>query len=114
MLSMKSVLVSLSFAALMFQGGSNYKVVDRYPVPGVGGFDYVTFDGPTRRLYLSHGTQVKVLDADNGKLLGTITDTPGVYGVAIASAFKHGFASNGRANKVSMLDPATLRIIMNI
>src|SRR5882762_7484922 len=114
MLSMKSVLVSLSFAALMFQGGSNYKVMDRYPVPGVGGFDYVMLDGPTRRLYVSHGTQVEVVDADNGKLVGTITDTPGVHGVAIASAFKHGFTSNGRENKVSMFDPATLQLIKKI
>ena len=114
MLSMKSVLVSLSFAALLFQGGSNYKVMDRYPVPGVGGFDYVMLDGPTRRLYVSHGTQVEVVDADNGKLVGTITDTPGVHGVAIASAFKHGFTSNGRENKVSMFDPATLQLIKKI
>src|SRR5712664_1245949 len=114
MLSMKSVLVSLSFAALLFQGASNYKVMDRYPVPGVGGFDYVTLDGATRRLYVSHGTQVEVVDADNGKLVGTITDTPGVHGVAIASAFKHGFTSNGRENKVSMFDPATLQLIKKI
>src|SRR3989440_11863319 len=114
MLSMKSVLVSLSFAALLFQGGSNYKVVDRYPVPGVGGFDYVTLDGATRRLYVSHATQVEVVDADNGKLVGTIMDTPGVHGVAIATAFKHGFTSNGRENKVSMFDPSTLQLIKKI
>lgn len=114
MLSMKSVLVSLSFVSLLFQGGSNYKVLDRYPVPGVGGFDYVMLDGPTRRLYISHATQVEVVDADNGKLVGTITDTPGVHGVAIASALKHGFTSNGRENKVSMFDPATLQLIKKI
>jgi DNA-binding beta-propeller fold protein YncE len=114
MLIMKSVLVVLSFAALLLQGGSNYKVVDRYPVPGVGGFDYVMLEGPTRRLYVSHGTQVEVVDADNGKLVGTITDTPGVHGVAIAAAFKHGFTSNGRENKVSMFDPATLQLIKKI
>jgi DNA-binding beta-propeller fold protein YncE len=111
---MKSVLVSLSFVSLLFQGGSNYKVLDRYPVPGVGGFDYVMLDGPTRRLYISHATQVEVVDADNGKLVGTITDTPGVHGVAIASALKHGFTSNGRENKVSMFDPATLQLIKKI
>src|SRR3989454_1972459 len=114
MLSMKSVLVSVSFAALLFQGGTNYKVVGRYPVPGVGGFDYVTLDAATRRLYVSHAIQVEVVDADNGKLVGTITDTPGVHGVAIAPAFRHGFTSNGRENKVSMFDPATLQLIKKI
>jgi DNA-binding beta-propeller fold protein YncE len=111
---MKTVLVGLSFFTLLFQSGTNYKVVGRYPVPGVGGFDYVMLDDSTRRLYVSHGTQVEVVDADNGKLVGTIADTPGVHGVAIAAAFKHGFTSNGRENKVSMFDPATLQLIKKI
>jgi DNA-binding beta-propeller fold protein YncE len=111
---MKSVLVAFSFAALLVQGGTNYKLVGRYPVPGVGGFDYVMLDNPTRRLYVSHATQVDVVDADTGKVVGTIPDTPGVHGVAIASAFKHGFTSNGRENKVSMFDPATLQLIKKI
>jgi len=110
----KSVLVALSFAALLVQGGSNYKLLGRYPVPGVGGFDYVMLDNSTRRLYVSHATQVDVVDADTGKVVGTIPDTPGVHGVAIAAAFKHGFTSNGRENKVSMFDPATLQLIKKI
>jgi DNA-binding beta-propeller fold protein YncE len=111
---MKSVLVAFSFAALLVQGETNYKLVGRYPVPGVGGFDYVMLDNSTRRLYVSHATQVDVVDADTGKVVGTIPDTPGVHGVAIASAFKHGFTSNGRENKVSMFDPATLQLIKKI
>ncbi|SRR6266496_315418 len=114
MLSMKTVLVSLSFTALLLQGATTYKVVGRYPIAGVGGFDYVTLDSSARRLYVSHATQVDVLDADSGKLVGTIPDTPGVHGVAIASAFKHGFTSNGRENKVSMFDPVTLQLIKKI
>jgi len=111
---MKSVLVAFSFAALLMQGGTTYKLVGRYPVPGVGGFDYVMLDDSTRRLYVSHATQVDVVDADTGKVIGTIPDTPGVHGVAIAAAFKHGFTSNGRENKVSMFDPTTLQLIKKI
>ena len=110
----KSLLVGVFCAAMLMQAGTGYKVVGRYPVPGVGGFDYVTIDSDARRLYVSHGTQVEVVDADNGKLLGTITDTPGVHGVALASALKHGFTSNGRENKVSMFDPSTLQLIKKI
>src|SRR5713226_9016006 len=76
--------------ALLLQGATHYKVEGRYPVPGDGGFDYVTLDSSARRIYLSHGTQVDVLDADSGKVVGTIPDTPGVHGIAIVSAFKHG------------------------
>src|SRR6202158_440529 len=114
MISIKSALMLLSFAIVSLQGGTGYKVETRYPVPGNGGFDYVTIDSAARRLYLSHGTQVDVVDADNGKLVGTIPDTPGVHGIAIATAFKHGFTSNGRENKVSMFDPSTLQLIKKI
>src|SRR5262245_7955017 len=114
MLITRSVLVCFFSAALLLQGATNYKVMGRYPIPGVGGFDYVTLDNSARRLYVSHATQVEVLDADNGKVVGTIPDTPGVHGIAIASAFKHGFTSNGRENKVSMFDPATLQLIKKI
>src|SRR5499427_6219460 len=114
MQSMTSILLGFFSAALLLQGGTNYKVMGRYPIPGVGGFDYVTLDDSARRLYVSHGTQVEVLDADDGKVVGTIPDTPGVHGIAIASAFKHGFTSNGRENKVSMFDPSTLQLIKKI
>ena len=110
---MKIVLAAI-FAAAMSQGSTGYKVVGRYPVPGNSGFDYVTVDSSARRIYLSHGTQVDVVDADSGKVVGTIPDTPGVHGIAIASAFKHGFTSNGRENKVSMFDPSTLQLIKKI
>jgi outer membrane protein assembly factor BamB len=113
MRNLKSAWAAIFLAALA-QSATDYKVQTRYPVPGDGGFDYVTFDGPTRRLYLSHGTQVDVVDADSGKVLGTIPDTPGVHGIAIAASFKHGFTSNGREDKVSMFDPATLQLIKKI
>src|SRR5437868_1037235 len=101
-------------ALTVFQSGAGYKVETRYSVPGNGGFDYVTIDSAARRLYLSHGTQVDVIDPDNGKLIGTIADTPGVHGVALAPEFKHGFTSNGRENKVSMFDTTTLQLINKI
>jgi DNA-binding beta-propeller fold protein YncE len=114
MLTIKSFLATLFFSALLFQSGTGYKVVGHYPIGGTGGFDYVAIDSAARRLYVSHATQVEVLDADSGKLVGTITDTPGVHGAAIASPFKHGFTSNGRENKVSMFDSTTLALIKKI
>src|SRR5437016_11408901 len=110
----KSAILAVSAAMLLMQSGTGYKVETRYPVPGNGGFDYLSIDSAARRLYLSHGTEVNVVDADNGKLIGTIADTPGVHGIAIASEFKHGFTSNGRENKVSMFDPTTLQLIKKI
>jgi DNA-binding beta-propeller fold protein YncE len=110
----KNSLIVLATAFFLVQGGAGYKVETRYPVPGNGGFDYLTIDSDARRLYLSHGTQVDVIDPDNGKLIGTIADTPGVHGIALATELKHGFTSNGRENKVSMFDPTTLQLINKI
>src|SRR5262245_25544466 len=114
MLSIKIALIAIAVTMMTFQGSTTYKVETRYPVPGNGGFDYVTIDSNARRLYLSHGTQVDVINPDNGTFIGTIADTPGVHGIAIASEFKHGFTSNGRENKVSMFDPTTLQLINKI
>src|SRR5947207_11651646 len=112
MTTTKTALIALVLSLVPFQAG--YKVETRYPVPGDGGFDYVTIDSAARRLYLSHGTQVDVVDPDSGKVVGTIPDTPGVHGIALATEFKHGFTSNGRENKVSMFDLATLKLINKI
>ena len=111
---MKNVCFGFFAGALLVQAAVTYRIQARYPLPGSGGWDYVTIDSAARRLYISHATQVEVVDADSGKMVGTIPDTPGVHGIAIASEFKHGFTSNGRENKVSMFDPATLKLIKKI
>jgi DNA-binding beta-propeller fold protein YncE len=110
----KTTLLVLLLTTTQLQSGAGYKVETRYPVPGNAGFDYLNIDSAARRLYISHGVEVNVLDPDTGKLIGTIPDTPGVHGIAIASEFKHGFTSNGRENKVSMFDPTTLQLINKI
>ena len=114
MITIKSAFIAVSAAMLLMQSSSGYKLETRYPVPGNGGFDYLSIDSATRRLYLSHGTEANVVDADNGKLIGTIPDTPGIHGIAIAAEFKRGFTSNGRENKVSMFDTDTLKLINKI
>jgi DNA-binding beta-propeller fold protein YncE len=110
----RPALLGLFAAALLTQGATDYKIQTRYPIAGSGGWDYITIDAPARRLYVSHATQVEVLNVDNGQLIGTIADTPGVHGIAIAPEFKHGFTSNGKENKVSVFDPSDLHLIKKI
>jgi DNA-binding beta-propeller fold protein YncE len=93
---------------------TTYKVETKYPIGGTEGWDYITVDSAARRLYVSHGTQVNVLDADTGKAVGVIEDTPGVHGIAINDNLDHGFTTNGRENKVSMFDIKTLALIKKI
>jgi len=103
-------LMILSFAALALAAvaGSGYHVVTTYKVGGEGGWDYLTADSDARRVYISRGTHVMVLDADSGKIVGDIPDTPGVHGIALAPELGRGFTSNGREGTVSIFDLKTL------
>ena len=90
---------------------SGYRVIKTLPVGGDEGWDYVSVDSNARRVYVSHGASVVVLDADSGAAVGKIVDTPGVHGIAIASDLGRGFTSNGRANTVTIFDLKTLAAV---
>jgi len=89
-------------------GESGYHLKQKFPIGGEGFWDYITFDSPARRLFISRGTHVVVLDVDSGKLVGEIPDTPGVHGIALAPDLGRGFVSNGRGNNVTIFDLKTL------
>jgi len=107
------LLILLMTATVGLQAAT-YKVETRYAIGGAGGWDYITVDSAARRLYVSHGTRVHVLDADTGKAIGVIEDTPGIHGIAIASLSQHGFTSNGKEDKVSMFNTGDLSLIKKI
>jgi YVTN family beta-propeller protein len=92
----------LAFAAV------DYQTLKKVAVPGTGGWDYVTVDPVARRVYVSHSTQVDVLDADSFALVGTIPNTPGVHGIAIAPEAGRGYISAGKADAVIAFDLKTL------
>jgi len=73
-------------------------------------FDYITVDSAARRVYLSHGTEFKVIDADTGSLVGNITGLKQVHGIAIASEFGRGFITDGAQAKVIIIDLKTLKV----
>jgi len=98
-------------AASAAPGASGYKVIKTVPISGEGGWDYIYVDSDARRVYVSHATQVVVLDADSYEVVGSIPDTQGVHGIAIASDLGRGFTSNGRSNDVTIFDLKTLKTI---
>lgn len=86
-----------------------YHLLKEIAVGGDGGWDYLAIDEGARRLYVSHGTVVVVIDIDKDAVVGQIEDTPGVHGFAIAPELGLGFSSNGKENKVSIVDLKTLK-----
>src|ERR1700749_1569850 len=109
--------IILPFMLGSFQGraadpkssSSGYQVTKTIPIAGDEGWDYVAVDSDARRVYVSHGSHVVVLDADSYEVAGDIPDTQGVHGIAIASDLGKGFTSNGRANTVTIFDLKTLK-----
>jgi DNA-binding beta-propeller fold protein YncE len=101
--------VAFSRAGAPAPAGSGYHVIKTVSLGGEGGWDYVHVDSDARRIYISRGTHVVVLDADTYAVVGDIPDTQGVHGIAVASDLGRGFTSNGRTNDVTIFDLKTLK-----
>ncbi len=106
------VLMIAMTALSLFAGAQTapgYKVSKTWKLGGDGGWDYLTVDAEGRRLFIARATRVMVVDADSGKLLSEIPDTPGVHGVALAPEFGRGFISDGGEDMVTIFDLKTLK-----
>ena len=93
---------------------AGYSVQHRYALGGDTGWDYLALDPAARRLYVSHGDSVVVLDADNGQRIGSIDGLSGVHGIALAPAMHRGWISNGKSNAVTVFDTGTLKTTATI
>ena len=111
-LSILGAAAVLAAASTSFARSSRgYTVVRTVVVGGDGGWDYLVVDSEARRLYVTHGTRVEILDADTLAALGEIPGTAGVHGVALAPELGRGFTSNGRASSVTIFDLKTGKTI---
>jgi YVTN family beta-propeller protein len=108
---MNSAPRNASLAATAVGSASGYHLLKKIPLGGEGGWDYLAFDSPTRRLFISRGTKVVVLNVDTGTVAGEIANTDGVHGIAFAPEFDRGFTSNGHSGTVTIFDLQTLQVI---
>jgi YVTN family beta-propeller protein len=81
---------------------------------GDGGYDYLAIDKVNNRLYVSHGTQVNVIDMATDKEVGSIDNMKGIHGIAIVNKLNRGFITDGKANAVVAFDIKTLKTITTI
>ena len=91
---------------------TTYKVVDTFNISSNGWWDYLTVHGD--RLYVSHGTQVNILNKNTGDSIGVINGTQGVHGIAFCDKLNAGYTSNGRLNNVYVFDINTHIVIDSI
>ena len=110
-----SIMTVLSVTVLHGQNtGSEYKIVDKISLPTDGGWDYLSVDEAGSRLFVSHSAIVQVVDLKTGKLAGTVNETPGVHGIAIAPDLNKAFISVGRSALVKVINLQTLEVIADV
>lgn len=118
---LKSITAGTLFAllgavALLMATDGSYHQIKKYAFGAAEGstreyFDYIAVDSSARRVYLSHGTEIKVLNADTGEVIGNITGLKQDHGVAVATEFGRGFITDGGQGKVIIFDLKTLKVL---
>ena len=109
-LALRSLAFLLLCASTLLAAGA-YHVIKKIPIPGDGGWDYVAADSEGRRLYVSHNTEIVVLDLDSGEAIGKITSGENTHGAAIARELGRGFISASDPGSVTIFDLQTLATI---
>ena len=104
----------VAVATLAFAAPPAYKVINKIKIGGATRWDYAYLDSANHRLYVSHATQTEVIDTTTDKLVGTIPDTKGVHGIAIAADLGKGFTSDGTDNDVTVFDIKTLKVLSKV
>lgn len=107
--------ILLGAVGLATAATSSYHLLKKYSFGAAEGstreyFDYIMVDSAARRVYVSHGTEIKVLDADSGALVGNITGLKQDHGVAVAQEFGRGFITDGAQAKVIIFDLKSLKV----
>jgi WD40 repeat protein len=106
-----TLMIGLSFITNL--NAQEFKV-KKYSIGGDGGTDYLTAEAGTGRVFVSRGSHVMVLDGNKGTIIGDISGTNGVHGIALVAKYNHGFTTNRGDSTVSMFDLKTLKTIMKI
>jgi DNA-binding beta-propeller fold protein YncE len=130
-----SVFGRLAMAGLLALGGaylvSGARAAEKPAAPGYhllksislpdapGGdeyYDYITVDSPARRVYISHGAEIVVLNADNYSVVGRVTGLTRCHGVALIKERNEGYVTDGdsrpgaKVQSVFVFDLKTLKI----
>ena len=113
---MKSLVIFVLSLSLLTASAQTdgYHITRKIPISGQGSWDYLAVDEGARHLYVSHGTQVEVLNIDTGAIVGKIEKTLGVHGIAIAPELGRGFVSNGQLSTVTIFDLKTLKTLAEV
>jgi hypothetical protein len=93
----------------------NYHLLKTVGLPQAPGtreyFDYLAVDADARRVYVTHGTEVLVLNADDYSTVGKIGGLQLSHGVVVLKELGKGFVTDGDGKKVVIFDLNTFKAI---
>lgn len=107
-------MLALALTLMLAKPAPHFAVLKRFTIGGEGGWDDLTYEASSGRLFVSRGTHVMVVDVEAGKVVGDIPDTPGVHGIAIADGTGKGYISNGRDNTVTVFELSSLKTLKRV
>lgn len=111
LLSFGMCLLIVTISTYSQNNQSGIKLIKKTVIGGDGGWDYVTVSSEDRRIYLSHGDQVEVLNVDTHEKIGVIPNTKGVHGICAIPKLGKGYITNGNSNNVTVFNIKTLKTI---
>ncbi len=88
-------------------GTSGLKIVDEIKIGGDGGWDYVTIDANSHKLYVAHKTSIAAVDLQTKAVTAHFADANGAH---IAVAVNQGasvLVTNGKSDQVTIHDAKT-------
>ena len=103
----------VSVAAAPAPQGSGYHLLKKLTLGGEGGWDYLSADPVSHRLFISRGTHIMVVDMD-GNVVGDVPNVQGTHGAQLLPELGRGYSSNGRSNSVTIFDLKTLAPINEV
>ncbi len=114
MIRFRQLILLVILAAVAYAAETGLKLSKKFPVPGEGTWDYITYDATGGRLFVAHQTTVNVLDASSGKIVGEIPKTPGVHGIALVPEAGKGYISADGINSAIEFDLKTLKVVGHV
>ena len=104
-------ILCLATAALAQAAEADLRVVSRQMLEGDTKWDYLSFEPERDHLFITHGDRVDLYDTLKKEVIGTIPNTLGVHGVALAPELDHGYTSNGLSSTVTIFELSSLRVL---
>ncbi len=108
------IAATLAMCNATYAQSPGYHVEKVFHIPSPGRWDYIALSPVNDNIYVSHQTQVNILNKNTGDSVGVILNTEGVHGIAFAPEFKKGFISNGRINTVTVFDINSSAVLAQI